>query len=310
MLPSLCRLHDCLLGGLIAWFVGRPRGGFAEPDWCPQSPHDLPRVGPLELSLVDERQGVWRFEMPSPYEPCPWPESRVLRGRALGPADSRAAVIVLHGACDNEYTYSRWMASAFVKAGYRALIPAAPCHLDRGTPRRWSGAPMFWSTRLTILGVAQWLSEIRGLISSLHQEGVETVGLIGYSIGSLTAGLAATMWDDLDFVCLLAPVGHHLAAIPVSRIARRIWPWLEGLPPDELALWERWAAIHRRPLSARPLFLRTLFDDLQPIALQDRWWEAWGRPESHAYRHGHMSILFCRQLYRDLEAFARAVNRT
>ncbi len=309
MLPFLCRSYDRVLGRLIAGFVKRPKAGFAEPDWCPEGPEHVSSVAPLPLVFVDEHKGVSRFEMPSPFEPCPWPESRMLRGRALGPADAPAAVIVLHGACDNEYTYSRWMASAFVKAGYRAVIPAAPCHLDRKPPHIFSGAPMFWSTRLTILGMAQWLSEIQGLIGSLRRDGVQTIGLIGYSIGSLTAGLAATMWNDLDFVCLLAPVGHHLAAIPVSPVARRIWPWLEDLPKDELALWDRWAAIHRRPLSARPLFLRTLFDDLQPIELQDRWWEAWGRPESHAYRHGHMSILFCRQLYRDLEAFAQSVKR-
>ncbi len=167
---------------------------------------------------------------------------------------------------------------------------------------------MFWSTKLSIIGMAQWLVEIRGLMGFLRQQGVQTIGLIGYSIGSLTAGLAATMWDDLDFVCLLAPVGHHLAALPVSRVARGIWPWMQDLPADELACWDRWAAVNRQPLSARPLFLRTLFDDLQPIDLQDRWWQAWNRPESHAYRHGHMSILFCRQLYRDLEAFARDVD--
>ena len=64
------------------------------------------------------------------------------------------------------------------------------------------------------------------------------------------------------------------------------------------------------PSGPQPTGERTLFDDLQPIELQDRWWQAWNRPESHAYRHGHMSILFCRQLYRDLEAFARDVAAT
>jgi pimeloyl-ACP methyl ester carboxylesterase len=306
--PFFCRLYDRALGGLIARFVKRPKGGFEEPDWCPESPDGLQPVEPLKITLKDERKGIWRFEAPSPFQRCPWPESRMLQGRAMGPEGAKAAVIVLHGACDNENTYSQWMGSAFEKAGYRVLVPAAPCHLDRRPPRTFSGAPMFWSTRLTVIGMAQWLTDIRGLMGYLRQQGVQTIGLIGYSIGSLTAGLAATMWDDLDFVCLLAPVGHHLAALPVSRVARTIWPWMQNLPPAELACWDRWAAINRQPLSARPLFLMTLFDDLQPIDLQRRWWQAWNRPEHHAYRHGHMSILFCRQLYRDLEAFARDVQ--
>ena len=52
----------------------------------------------------------------------------------------------------------------------------------------------------------------------------------------------------------------------------------------------------------------TLFDDLQPIALQRNWRDVWNQPQMHEYRHGHMSILFCRQLYRDLKAFAEKMR--
>src|SRR5438874_2311376 len=85
-----------------------------------------------------------------------------------------------------------------------------PDHVPRAMHGRFSGSAMFWSTELVVAGMAQWLAEIRGLIDWLRGEGVATVGLMGYSIGSQVAGLAATLWPDVDFVALLAPVGHHL----------------------------------------------------------------------------------------------------
>ena len=307
MPPFFCRCYDRALGRLIARFVRHPKYGLWEPASWPDSPEDVGRAAPRRVEFIEPKKGVYRFEVDSPFD-SPWPESRRLRGRAFGPADAKRAVVVMHGACDNEYTYSQWMGSAFEKAGYRVLVPAAPCHLDRRPPRTFSGAPMFWSAKLTVTGIAQWLREVDALIAQLREEGVERVGLIGYSIGSLTAGLAATLWDDLDFVCLLAPVGHHLAALPESRVARTIWPWMQDLTPEDTELMDRWAPILRRPLKAKPLFLMTLFDDLQPIALQRHWLDAWGTPPHHEYRHGHMSILFCRQLYKDLTAFAHEVG--
>jgi len=45
-----------------------------------------------------------------------------------------------------------------------------------------------------------------------------------------------------------------------------------------------------------------------PIALQRNWRDVWNQPQMHEYRHGHMSILFSRQLYRDLKAFAEKMR--
>src|SRR5687767_10002249 len=117
MLPFLCRAYDRSLGNLIGRFVRRPVGGFTEPTEVPDSPDALPDVAPLVLSFEHQKEELWRFEAPSPVA-SHWPESQVLRGRAIGPENARAALIVLHGACDNEYTYSRWMGDAFVRKGF------------------------------------------------------------------------------------------------------------------------------------------------------------------------------------------------
>jgi dienelactone hydrolase len=308
MLRILATTYDRALCALLAGFVRRPSTGLPPAGPIPNSPDAVARQGPVIPQVTaSESEGVWEFRVPSPV-PSPWKESQEMRGLLLGPPDARAAVLVLHGACDNEYTFCRWMGSSFVSQGFRAVVPAAPCHLERAPRGTMSGAALFWSTDLVVAGLAQWLAEIHGLIGWLREQGVERVGILGYSIGSLTAALAATLWPDLDFVALLAPVGHHLHAIHRSHSASTLWPWMKNRPPAEVALLDRWAPVYRRPVVRRLLFLITLYDVLQPTALQQAWWQAWDRPPSHEYRHGHMSVLFCRQMYRDLEAFARGTG--
>ena len=156
--------------------------------------------------------------------------------------------------------------------------------------------------------MAQWLAEVHGLVGWLRNQGATSVGVLGYSLGSLVGGLAATLWPDLDFVALLAPVGHHLHAIRRSRAAACVWPWMRRVSPAE-ALLDRWAPLYRRPVTPRLLFLKTMYDVLQPTELQQDWWRDWSRPPAHEYPHGHMSVLFCRQMYRRPRSVCRGAHR-
>ena len=310
LLPVVARSYDRFLGHLLAPFVRRPARGLPQPARVSHSPEAVAWPAGVDLQWAgDDGDELRQFQAPSPVD-SPWPASRMMRGRALGAVDSRSAVIVLHGASDNEYRYSEWMGREFAKQEYRVLVPAAPCHLDRAEPHTFSGAPLFWSPELVVAGIAQWLAEVRGLIGWLRRQGVEMVGLVGYSLGSLVAGLAATLWNDLDFVALLAPVGHHLHAIHKSRVAAALWPWMRRIPPAQVRLLDRWAPLYRRPVVEHVLFLITLFDDLQPTELQRAWWRAWNQPSHREYRHGHMSVLFSKQLYRDLEQLASSRRRS
>src|SRR5439155_16176282 len=108
----------------------------------------------------------------------------------------------------------------------------------------------------------QWLAELRGLIGWLRHEGVEHVGVFGNSLGSLVAGLAASLWDDLDFAAMLSPVGSHLDAIQHSSVAGRIWPWMKNLPAGQRELLTRWAVVGRRPRVSRLGFFITRYDKL------------------------------------------------
>jgi hypothetical protein len=236
-------------------------------------------------------------------------DQRTIKGRLLGPPEARRAVVVLHGAYA-EYIHCQLIGQSFSAHGYRVLIPAAPFHLDRALAGTFNGAPMFWSSRLLVASLAQWLIEIRGLVDWLHSEGVPVVGIVGHSIGSLAAGLAATLWQDLDFAVLISPVGHHLEAIRLSPLAAGIWPWMRQLPEADSALLDRWAPRRRRCRIEHLLFICTRYDELQPTKLQRAWWTDWSCPPKLEYRHGHISLCYGRRLYRDLARFAARMADT
>ena len=313
MWKPLARSFDAILSMSLARFV-RPRGELPRPHAVPDGPDDVnwPELVELELTPLEsppakggqgEGEPQWDFSFPSPV-PSSWKENETVRGLALGPQDARRAIILLHGAYEDHYTHAVWMARSFTKHGYRVLIPAGPCHLQRKPPGVFSGSPMFWSPELVVAGFHQWLAEIRGLMGFLRREGAQQIGLYGYSLGSLVAGLAATLWRDLDFIALLTPVGSHADAIGHSRVAARIWPWMRDIPQEKIALLDRWAAVHRQPLTDRMAFFITRYDNLQPTRLQEQWWEAWGRPPRRDYPHAHLSVHYCKQFYRDLAMFA------
>lgn len=303
MPPFLAHGVDVLLIRWLASQVRPPDGPLPRAGGVPDSPDAIARPGPILPSFrPGPKEGVWSFDAPSPVA-APCEECRTIHGQALGPADASSALIVLHGAY-GEYINCELMGREFVKHGYRVLIPAAPYHLERAPHGVHSGAAFFWSTALVVSGLAQWLAEVHGLIQGLRAGGVKRVGLLGYSIGSMAAGLAASLWPDLDFVAVMAPVGHHLHGIKQGRVARVLWPWMKTVTPAESALLDRWAPVNRRPLARQLLFLIPLFDELQPTALQQAWRRAWGEPERHEYRHGHISLCFSPRLYRDLNEFA------
>jgi dienelactone hydrolase len=307
VLPFLARSIDRLLTRWLAPRIARP-ADYRPPDAVPpDSPDALASPGPVTPKLTEKvkfhgKDEVWAFQAPSPV-PSPWPESQVIHGRAMGPTDARSALVILHGAY-SEYTPCMMVGQTFTKHGFRVLIPAAPCHQERAPKGTPNGGAFFWSTPAFVLGTAQWLTEVRGLIDGLRQQGVERVGVLGYSIGSLAAGLGASLWADLDFAAVLAPVGHHHQSIVKSDIAGRIWPWMRDVPPADVELLDRWAPLNRRSAVRGLWFVVSLFDNLQPTTLQQDWWQAWGQPPKTELRYGHISLYFAPALYRSLDQYA------
>ena len=313
MWKPLAQSFDWLLSRTLARWV-RPRGEVPRPAAVADDPDEvawldtvnvefLPVGQPLAKLAESDSEAFQEFAFASPVASC-WRENQTVRGLAMGPPDADRAVILLHGAYEDNYRHSVWMARCFTRHGYRVYIPEGPCHHRRTPPGVFSGSPMFWSSELVVASMHQWLAETRGLMGYLRRRGMGQIGLYGYSLGSLVGGLAATLWDDFDFLAMLSPVGSHVDAIEQSPIAVRIWPWMKNLPAEERALLNRWAAVHRPPRIEPMQFFITRHDRLQPRELQEAWWQSWGRPPRRDYPHAHLSVHFAKTFYDDLAAFA------
>jgi hypothetical protein len=315
MFKPLARGIDWLLSMTLARFVRPPAELPAAPavaddpsevQW-PESAEVAFRPADAKLVKAEHPQSeepLFEFTFASPGPLC-WPENQeVAGGVAVGPEAAKNALILLPGAYEDQFTRGIRMARPFVAQGCRAFITAPPCHMQRKVPDAFSGAPFFWSTEHTVAGLHQWLAEVRALMGYLRRNGFEQIGLFGYSLGSLAAGLAASLWNDVAFLAMLSPVSSHAQAITHSNIARRIWPWMANLSAEQTALLDRWAPLHRKPLVPKQAFFITRYDYLQPTALQEEWWESWGKPSRWDYWHGHLSVHHCKDFYRDLGTFA------
>jgi dienelactone hydrolase len=307
MLPWLAYQIDSLTTSVLGRMIQPPAGYCPPSEPVPDRPEDIAWPGPIRLDVKKRLKGEidW-IHAPSPVR-SPWPESQTIHGRAFGPASARSAILFLHGAYD-VYTPFEKMGARFARRGFRVIIPAAPCHLERAPRGTHNGAPFFWSHQSVLLGMAQWLAELHGVIQGLRQQGFERIGIFGYSIGSLTAGLAATLWPDLDFVVLLAPVGHHLQAIREARVSKNLWPWMTTATPEERHLFDQWAPAIRDPVARRSFFLIPRFDGLQPTELQLAMWQRWGSPFMRLYRHGHISVCFSPRMSGDLGVIAASLE--
>lgn len=201
-----------------------------------------------------------------------------------------------------------WM-DLVVRSGLDAWLVVPPLHLERAEPGERSGQGFVTPDlgRLRSL-LEQTVVEIRVAAAAARSRG--PVGVVGLSLGALTAALAATAPEPLDFAALVAPpdlawvaertaIGRRLA-----RTARRAGAPLP--PPAALrAALEPLSPRSRRP-TARRLLVAAGRDDLiagreAPEALAHAWGVA-----PRVYPRGHLTLLFaCQALRRDLAAFLR-----
>src|SRR5262245_51902111 len=193
MFKPLAQSFDWLLSMTLARMI-RPRGDVPRGLDVPSDPAEViwPELVEPSFSLADAAalkltlaagEELSEFSFDSPVD-SPWAENQTVRGLALGAADAARAVILMHGAYEDTYQRSLRIARAFAQHGYRVLMPAGPCHLQRTPPGVFSGSPMFWSSELFTAALHQWLAELHGLIGYLHREGIGQVGVFGNSLGS------------------------------------------------------------------------------------------------------------------------------
>jgi hypothetical protein len=195
-----------------------------------------------------------------------------------------------------------------VRAGFDAWLALPPFHADRARGLRSGEGFVSPDLRALRSAVEQAVGELRLLAAVARERGGE-VGLVGLSLGALSAALAATAPPAPDFAALVAPPADLLHVFALTRIGRRYARLAAraGAPlPPRAALRPMLAPFRpaaRRPTAARLLVALGRHDRIVrprgPAALA----RAWG-VTPRVYPRGHLTLLFgSAALRRDLAAF-------
>ncbi|MCA1726307.1 MAG: alpha/beta hydrolase family protein [Actinobacteria bacterium] len=180
--------------------------------------------------------------------------------------------------------------------GLNLLFPVLPIHGPRRVSRMGGAELMSHELQNFVLGMAQSMYDIRGLIAWARGEGAGRVGVYGMSLGAYVAALLATLEPGLEFVLAGAPLcdipdlfEHHSTA----TLRRRVDP--KG------TVGETARVVHRviSPLAAPPLLpperlaiFAGLGDRMAPPSQATRLWEHWGQPRIAWYEGSHITFLW------------------
>lgn len=138
-------------------------------------------------------------------------ENRTAHARLFTGPGPRPCAVLVHGFGAGRYGLEEraWPVRALFSLGLDVAIAVLPYHAlrkgHRGFPR-WPGA----DPRRNVEGFRQAIGDLRALVRWLRTRGATDVGVMGMSLGALTASLFATVEDKVAF---LVPV------IPLSSLA-------------------------------------------------------------------------------------------
>lgn len=178
--------------------------------------------------------------------------------------------------------------------GHNLLFPVLPLHGPRKTGLRSGDGFVGGDLVDTIHAEAQAIWDLRRLLGWVRNQGAESVGVYGISLGAYAAALLAGLDDDL--ACVIAGVpavdflrGESRLSVPEVRLALE----REGLEWSEVATLMRVVS----PLALEPLvprercFIYAGTVDRLVTADQPRdLWKHWGEPQIAWYHGSHLSF--------------------
>lgn len=319
---ALCRaIDDLRVGYKITFRRGRvlaTRDGRWR-EWCdPALLADPSRFyalnGPApRVSLSADRRQPWAefsdLEFDSPRS-LPFPESnravaRWYRAPAAGSGGgsagrrSRPLVLLGHGwAHQGLEVVEKIYARRLVRGGCDVLLPVLPLHLGRAPRGTYSGEILVsGDVALTVEALVQGVTEMRALAAWGRARGYARIGVLGYSLGGLLAGLLACVEPDLDFAVIAGAGASLSSTILDTRLGRNIRKDLAVCGMLERGrLEEAWAIIspgRLRPVvpPGRILILAGRHDRIMLPSSVEELWRAWDHPPLAWFERGHYTLL-------------------
>lgn len=239
---------------------------------------------------------LWNVTFPSPVV-TPHPNNNTVHSEYFQPLapGKHPGVIVLH-ILGGDFVLSRLFCRALAHEGVAALFVKMPYYGPRRQPE--SKARMVSiDPRETVRGMTQAVLDVRqatAWLASRPEIDASRLGILGISLGGITAGLAASAEPRLQNICLI------LAGGDIGEVA-----WNS---PHMNKLRERWEADGGsketlveliRPVDPvtyagnvrgrRVLMLNATHDEVIPMACTESLWNALGRPEIVWWDAGHYS---------------------
>lgn len=258
-------------------------------------PHDFT----FQQTPVDDPSRVlrvWNVTFPSPVV-TPHANNNTVHCEYFQPgtAGQRPGVIVLH-ILGGDFVLSRLFCRALAHEGVAALFLKMPYYGPRRQPEV-KARMVSLDPDETVRGMTQAVLDVRqatAWLASRPEIDSGQLGIMGISLGGITAGLAASAEPRLQNVCLIlagGDIGEVAWNSPHMKQLRQRW---EAAGGNKESLVELIRPVDPVTYAAnvrgrRILMLNAAYDEVIPPACTTSLWKALGEPEIVWWDAGHYS---------------------
>lgn len=223
-------------------------------------------------------------------------------------------VVIFHGwmTYREEKYYSQPLGKMFLEKGINYIFYTLPYHMERSPKGRLSGElTISGNLYRTFEAFRQAILEGRTIIRWLKEEMcVETIGLLGISLGGWIGSHLTHIEENLDFAILMIPAINPTTGLWQTKIALPIRRDLIELGIDE-EKYQRLFSV-ADPVSyptllgpEKILVIQAKYDQCVPGQSLERFIEQWNLSRVKKYKQGHFSILRIKSPIREMIRFIR-----
>jgi len=281
---------------------------------APGSFHETPppigpaAIGPARTAGIDYE--VMRFD--SEFEPRPgapgrerwldYRNNRTAEARIVRARGSRDWVICVHGlGMGRAWLDLRAMGAGWMqRRGLNIAFPVLPLHGPRANNAISGAGFLSGDVANTLHALTQAAWDIRRLVAWLREEGAESIGIAGMSLGGYSTALVASLEDGIDCAIAGIPPSEFGAMTCYHANARALaLAAAEDITPERIGTALRpvspLALQPRLPLERRFIF-GALADRFVSTDQVEMLWQHWDQPEILWYPGAHLSFRFHRSV--------------